>query len=221
MRLDRVHPRGGLVEQQERRLRRGGARDLQPAPVRVREAVCGLVPAVAYEALAEEREALRGEFPDLALFAAHSRRAQHRAEDARARVAVRGRHDVLDDAHVQEETQRLERPRDTALADLVRLEADEALSFQEDVAGVRPVDARDQVEERRLPRAVRPDDADDLAPIDVDVEVCDDGATAEVERDSLNLEELLGHQTISTLRSPSSPFGRTIISAMRMSPSTM
>ena len=37
------------------------ARDLQPPPVRVRERVRGLVPAVAHEPLAEERELLLGE----------------------------------------------------------------------------------------------------------------------------------------------------------------
>src|SRR5439155_22468191 len=86
VRLDGVHPGGGLVEQQERRLRRGGACDLEPAPVRVREAVCGLVPAVAHETLAEEREALRGELPDLPLLAPHPRRPQQRAADAVACV---------------------------------------------------------------------------------------------------------------------------------------
>ena len=221
MRLDGVHAGGGLVEQKERRPRRGGARDLEPPPVRVREAVRRLIPAVAHEPLAEEREALRGELPDLPLLTAHAGSPQHRAEHAGVRVAVLGRHDVLHHAHVQEEPQRLERARDAALADLVRLEADEAFPLEQDVAAVRPVDAGDQVEERRLPRAVRPDDADDLALVDVDVEVDDDGETAEVERDLLDLEELLGHQTISTLRSPSRPFGRMIMSAMRMSPRTM
>ena len=55
--------------------------------------------------------------------------------------------------------------------DLVRLQADDALAVERDVALVRPVDAGDQVEERRLAGAVRPDHADDLALVDVQVEV--------------------------------------------------
>jgi hypothetical protein len=41
VRLDRVHAGRGLVEQEQSRLRRRGACDLEPAPVRVREAVAG------------------------------------------------------------------------------------------------------------------------------------------------------------------------------------
>ena len=128
VRLGRVHPGRRLVEQQDARIRRGRARDLEPPPVRVRERVRGLVPAVAHQPLAEEREPLLGEPLDLALLAAHARRAQHRAEDAGLRVAVRGRHHVLLDRHVQEEAQRLERARDAALADLVRLRARRSLA---------------------------------------------------------------------------------------------
>ena len=54
--------------------------------------------------------------------------------------------------------------------DLVRLEADDAALVEQDVAVVGLVDARDQVEERRLAGAVRADHADDLALGDVQVE---------------------------------------------------
>ena len=84
---------------------------------------------------------------------------------------------------------------------------------------VRVVDAGDQVEERRLAGAVRPDHRDDLALLDVHVEVGDDLQPAERERDALQLEQR--HQMISTRRSPSRPFGRRIISPIRISPSTM
>ena len=47
--------------------------------------------------------------------------------------------------------------------DLVRLEADDAALAEQDLAFVGLVDARDQVEERRLAGAVRADHADDLA----------------------------------------------------------
>ena len=41
VRLDRVHAGGGLVEQEEPRLRRRRPRDLEPAPVRVRQVYAG------------------------------------------------------------------------------------------------------------------------------------------------------------------------------------
>ena len=140
--LLRVHPGGGLVEQQHPRVRRGRAGDLEPAPVRVGEAVGGLVPAVAHQPLAEEREPLLGELADLLLLAAHAGRAQHRAEDAGLRVPVRGRHHVLAHGHVEEQAQRLERAGDPAARDLVRLEALDARAGEDDVAAGRLVDAR-------------------------------------------------------------------------------
>ena len=59
------------------------------------------------------------------------------------------------------------------------------------------VDAGDQVEERRLAGAVRPDHADDLALVDVQVEVVDHLQAAERHRDPRQLEQPA--HTISTL----------------------
>ena len=109
VRLRRIHPGGGLVEQQQPRIRRGGARDLESPAVRVGERVRGLVPAIAHQPIAEEAQPRLRELLDRALFPPHAGSAQHRAEHARARVAVGGRHHVLLHRHVQEQPQRLER----------------------------------------------------------------------------------------------------------------
>src|SRR6185312_12057335 len=135
------------------------------------------------------------------------------------RVRVRSRHHVLLDGHVEEEPERLERAGDPAGGDLVRVEAEQAPALELDLARIRRVDARDQVEERRLAGAVRPDHAHDLALVDVEVEPVDHAQAAEGERDALQLEQR--HQTISTRRSPSSPLGRRIIRPIRIRPSTM
>ena len=89
---------------------------------------------------------------------------------------------------------------------------------------IRPVDAGDQVEERRLARAVRADHADDLALVDVQVEPVDHLQAAERLRDPLQLQELgtgrfgyAGH-TISTLDVPSSPCGRQLMSVISRAP---
>ena len=77
-----------------------------------------------------------------------------------------------------------------------------------DLAVVRLVDAGDQVEERRLAGAVRADHADDLALVDVQVEVGHDLEAAERQRDAAAARAaVVGHQMISTRRSPRSPFG--------------
>ena len=89
-------------------------------------------------------------------------------------------------------------------------------AVEQDVACVGPVDAGDQVEERRLAGAVRADHADDLALVDVQVEARrrPSGRRTRARR---RCSSSMRHQTISTRRSPSSPFGRRIISAIRIS----
>ena len=119
VRLGRVHPGGRLVEQEQPRVRRHRAGDLEAAAVRVRERVRRLVPAVAHQPLAEEAELLLGQRRDRLLLAPHPGRAQDRAHDARLRVPVGGGHHVLLDRHVQEQPQRLERARDALAVDLV------------------------------------------------------------------------------------------------------
>ena len=166
-------PAAGSSSNRSLRVRRRRTRDLEPPTVGVGEAVRGLIPAIAHEPVAEEREPLLGELADLAFLAPHPGSAQHRAEDPGLRVAVRRGHHVLAHGHVQEQPQSLERPRDAALRDAVRAEPLDRLALEQDVAVGGLVDARDEVEERRLPGAVRPDGADDLALVDVQVEVVD------------------------------------------------
>src|SRR6185369_16510252 len=95
------------------------------------------------------------------------------------------------------------------------------LAVEADVARIRPVHAGDEIEERRLPRAVRPDDAHDLALVDMDVELLDALQAAKALRDSVQLEERGSHQTISTREVPSSPCGRAFINTIRITPIRM
>ena len=97
-------------------------------------------------------------------------------------MAVGGRHHVLPHGHVEEQPQGLEGPRDPLPRDPVRLEPLDALAREDDVALGRLVDPGDQVEERRLARTVRADHADDLALVDMQVEVGHDLEAAERHR---------------------------------------
>ena len=135
VRLDRVHPGGRLVEQQQPRVR-------SPSPARSRAGAGSRTRASTRAgpsgspSAAGRRTTSRSSASalDLALLAPHPGRAQDRAHDARLRVPVGGRHHVLLDGHVQEQPQRLERARDAALGDLVRREADDRLALEADVA---------------------------------------------------------------------------------------
>ena len=143
MRLDGVHAGRRLVEQEQPRLGRRRAGDLEPAPVRVREAVGGLRPSGSRRA-ARRRSASRSSASCAISRSSRRMPGVRRTErsDARLRVPVGSGHDVLLDRHVQEQPQRLERPRDAAARDLVRVEAEDDSSLEEDLAllgGYTPV----------------------------------------------------------------------------------
>ncbi len=109
--------------------------------------------------------------------------------------------------------------------DLVRRQPDQRAVVEQDVPLVGLVDAGDEVEQRRLARAVRADHAHDLALVHVQVELVDHAQAAERHRDALELEDArplgrcLGHQ-ISTRGVPSKPCGRAIISTISSAPSS-
>ena len=81
------------------------------------------------------------------------------------------------------------------LRDLVRRQPDDALAVEEDVAAVGRVDAGDEVEERRLARAVRADEAHDLAVADVEVQLVDARAARRRTSRRLELEERVARRS--------------------------
>ena len=173
VRLVGVHPGRRLVEEQQPRVRRHRAGDFEPAPVRVREAVRLLVVPIARKPLAEERKLLFGELPNLPLLLPRAGKLQHRLEKCRLGVPVLGGHHVLEHRHVQEQPQGLKRPGDPPVRDPVRSETRDLVAFEDDLARVDVEDAGDQVEHGRLPGAVRPDHADDLALVDMQAQMVD------------------------------------------------
>src|SRR6476659_3582217 len=85
---------------------------------------------------------------------------------------------------------RLERARDAQPRDLVRREPDDALTAEGDVAVIGRVQTCDDVEYGALAGAVRPDDADDLALFDREVETAQRVEAAEVLRDPSDVQEV-------------------------------
>ena len=79
--------------------------------------------------------------------------------------------DVLHRRHLREQPDVLERASDPELDDRVRRLPDDLGTVEDDRARRRHVDARDLVEERRLAGAVRPDQRDDRAARDREVDV--------------------------------------------------
>jgi hypothetical protein len=70
--------------------------------------------------------------------------------------------DVVENSHRADQLDVLERARDPATRDAVNRRAQQAPPVEAELTRVGLVQARDDVEERRLAGAIRPDQADDL-----------------------------------------------------------
>jgi hypothetical protein len=127
------------------------ARDLDQPAIDVRQlAGC----AVDGPAIADEREQRRRERARRSVVAAHER-AMQSAERA---APLRDQH-VLEHREPGEELRRLERARDAGARDKMRHAVRKRLFTEAHRAAVGSVEAADEIEQRRLAGAVRPDDA--------------------------------------------------------------
>jgi hypothetical protein len=108
--------------------------------------------------------------------------------------------DVLEHGHRPEELDVLERARDALTDDRVRCRAEDRLPVELHAPRVRLVEPRDDVERGRLAGAVRPDEARDLAFLDVERHAVEGDDAAEAERDVLDREE--GHRSENPNRAP-------------------
>jgi len=157
-------------EQQERWLCRKGACDLETTLCAVGEILrLFLCHALEVEDLQQAQCLLR----ELLLLRTIASDAQYRLDEPVVHVAVVGDLDVVEDGELAEQADVLERTRNAARCDLIGSEPDNALVLKENLARRGAVDPREEVERRRLARAVRPDETDQLAVFDVHVKVRD------------------------------------------------
>ena len=190
-RLGRVHPRRGLVEQEERRPRRQGARDLQPplVPVGQVHRELGLV-------LADPEEVQQGLGPGHAAPSPRGRpggcAAWRRTPGGRAAwVPTRT---LSSDRHPPEEPDVLVRPGHAERGHLVRRKPLDRPPGEADGARRHREDARDEVEQRGLARAVRPDHGDQLAAGHREGHVVHRAEAAEALADAVDGQEALARR---------------------------
>jgi hypothetical protein len=87
-----------------------------------------------------------------------------------ATVLLPGENDVVDDRHLRKHRELLERPADAELAQVAGPPAGDRLPVHFDTPAIRLELAEDAVEEGRLPRAVWPDQSEDLSGADVEAD---------------------------------------------------
>ena len=188
LRLLRVHTGCRLIEEQQLRLRRECACDLEAALESVRKARRDII-LVLIEALLPEK--LLGLCPHALLFLPVQ--AQRRAEDIVLRTEMPGDQYVIEDRQIREETDVLEGPGDAELRDGIRSVATKIAAAELYGAGGRGIDAGDAVERGRLTGTVRADQGDDLAAVDLKREAIDRAYAAELHDDVLHLEDIFFH----------------------------
>src|SRR5437667_4106682 len=147
-----VESGGGLVENQHRRVLEEGARDSEPLPLPARKAHAVLADhgAEPFRHFADELHCVRrfGGLNDVSL----TRSREAPVGDVRGDRVVE-QHDIL--AH--------QRDVRAQAAELERRDVD---AVEQDLSGIRSVEARQQVGERGLARAEGPDQGNDLARFD-------------------------------------------------------
>ena len=100
--------------------------------------------------------------------------------------------DVLHHVRVVEQLDVLERPRDAEPGDPVRRQLGDVLPVEHQPPGGGRIDAADQVEDRRLARAVRPDDGKHLPRPHLEAHALHRADAAEIDADILGVEQAHG-----------------------------
>src|SRR5581483_761747 len=158
--------------------------------VAVREVAADLVVLAPQARVLEQRTRALAR---VALLLPHARRAENRLEEVSLQPHVHADEHVLERRHVLEQADVLEGAADAALRERVRRPPRHVLAGEEDGARRRLVDAGQHVEERRLARAVRADQADDRAGGDAEVDVVDRDEAAELLAQALGAKDRLRH----------------------------
>src|SRR5512143_58879 len=229
VRFPHVQPGRGFVEQEELRLAGERPADLDDALLAVGQADrfrSGM------GADAEQLHDLEALLPDSPLLLPRERQVQHPGVEPRPAVDVTADHDVLEDRHLREEPDVLERPHHAADSDLEGRHAVDLRPPENDLAGIGRKEPGDQVEDRRLPGAVRPDQRLDRSRGDFDGEVVDGLEAAEPLADPPDRKKRHGASSSTESRETarfrserrwrrSSPSGANSMISMRMTPKTV
>src|SRR6185312_8412103 len=183
-----IHAGHRFVEQQEFRLHRQRAAQLDPLLEAVRqtadryaadrldfEEVDNVLDHAAMGDLLVERRAVAQQLP----------------EQAALHLEGAARHQIVERRHAPEQRDVLERAGDAAARGETRIHPREILAVEPDRAALRVIETVDDIEHRGLAGAVRADDRADFAAPYVERDVVERGDAAETQRNPLDREQRL------------------------------
>ncbi len=183
--LCRVHAGGRLVQDQEARLRRESASDLESSLIAVRQ-----LTGQGVRASPAETDAIDQRERERAMGIRHCPRTRHDpGKHVGAHASMSTDEDVLLDRETFEHADALERARDAERRETMRGKTRDVRPGETDRAAVGSDDARDEIDERGLARSVRADEAQRLALGDAQVDSIDRGDTAEALREADGLKQ--------------------------------
>ena len=129
------------------------------------------------------------------------RTAQQRAEKSVLGGPMKSDRDVVQDREVLKQADILERPGNPRVVDGDRRMAFDVFAVQPDRAAVRAVNAGDDIERRRLARAVGTDQAGKFAAVQREIEIRQGFQTAELDRNVGYFQKAHVHTAGLTVRS--------------------
>ena len=179
-----IHAGERLVEHEHPRLEHQGPGELEQLPLAARERP-RVVARLGREP--ERLEEVESAVACIALGAA-PRRPECREREALPGVPRREEH-VVEHRHHGERLRQLERPHHPGADEAVRTSAVDRLAGKAHVAAVSALEAGHDVEERRLPGTVRPDQRGDRPRGDVERRVVDGADAGEPLRHSVHLQQ--------------------------------
>src|SRR5512141_2929945 len=229
VRFPHVQPCRGFIEQEELRLAGERPADLDDALLAVGEAD-RLRSGMGSDA--EQLCDLEALLSDSPLLLPRERQVQHPGVESPPAVDVAADHDVLEDRHLREEPDVLERAHHAEDGDLAGRQGLDLRPPENDLAGIGRKEPGDQVEDRRLPGTVRPDQCLDRSRGDIEGKVVDGLEAAEPLADPPDRKKRHGASSSTGLREiarfrserrwrRSSPSGANSMIRMRMTPKTV
>jgi hypothetical protein len=123
------------------------------------------------------------------LLGPHGPQAEPFGQDARAHVAVLGHQHVVQHAEAREELHVLEGARDAQVGDLVGTQMRDVVLEEADASAGGPIESRDAAEDGGLAGPVGTDQPDELAVVDLEVDVDERLHAAVVDRHAASLED--------------------------------
>ena len=183
-----VHAAHRLVEQQELRVERQRAAELDPLAQTIGEAAGRLLAQILQ---LEELDQLLDPGAVRHLLALRHAPIDDRRQHSGAHPHVAAEHDVVEHGHAAEQSDVLKGAGDAERGDARGPDPGHVPALEPDRAGIRPVEAADDVEHRGLAGAVRADDRGQPAAAHLERHVLDRAHAAEMLRDAEDREQRL------------------------------